>query len=254
MDDILLDLGSPATWPDDLLAYLDSQHALFLAWEIGTGEVSGQAFDAAIEGLEDRVDRYSIVGWHCTRLTDEEIAAIIEGGMQLPNGTMLKVRLDGLTAAGRLTETIADKLKATNQADDDNRAGRVWFCFYPPRLAGEGGIERFFRHWGGEALYNSHEDDPETGPSIASIGRPCLVEAVVPISGMDSTRVAFNVARRYLIHRGFETEEPVELEASVKQPLPASSIRRIIVFPEPDFISLTECDTWDKPIPSLLPN
>ena len=233
----------------ELQAFLETHHALLLAWETGTGGVRGWDYDAAIYGLQDLLNGYSIIGWHCTRLTGEEIAAIVERGMQLPDSAMLHRRLDTLLRAGVLTTIVADKLKTTNQANDDNRAGMLWFCFYPPRLAGEDGIARFFRHWGGEALYNSHEDNPETGTAIARIGRPCLIEAMVPISGLNSTRAAFNVARRHLIHRGLETEEPIELEGPVRHPLAASAIRRVITFPEEDFVALTRCDAWRKPLP-----
>ena len=70
----------------------------------------------------------------------------MDSGMQIPHHAMLNRRLDALTRAGVLGKVLAGKLKATNQADDDNRAGMIFFCFYPPRLSGEDGIERFFRH------------------------------------------------------------------------------------------------------------
>lgn len=249
----LLDLDAPDTWPVDLLGFLDRHHGIFLGWEAGTAR--WQDYDPAIYGVRELLHGYSVIGWHCTRLTEWEMAAILRVGMQLPNGLMLNRRLDTLIQTGVLDESLADKLKARNQADDDNRAGMVWFCFYPPRLAGEGGIERFFRHWGGEALYNSHEDDPETGTAIACIGRPCLVEATVPLAGMGSdTRAAFIVVRRYLIHRGFRTTEPIELEGPTKAPLPAANIRRIIVYPEPVFIEMTGCDGWRNPLPSYNPD
>ena len=250
--DTILDLNAPDTWPTELLAFLGRHHDL-LAWETGAGEVRWQDYDAAIYGLCDLLDGYSLVGWHCTRLTQEEVAAIVDDEMQLPDRAMLNRRVDALTRAGVLDEILAGKLKATNQADEDNRAGLIWLCFYPPRVAGESGIKRFFRHWGGEVLYNFHEDEPDTGAAIACIGQPCLIEAAVPISGMESTRTEFNVARRYLIHRGHETAEPVELEGPTKRPLPASAIQRIVAFPSRDFRDLTGCDTWRIPLPSPHP-
>ena len=248
----LLDLDAPDTWPADLLGFLDRHHGLFLAWEEGTAR--WQDYDPAIDGLRELLARHALVGWHCTRLTDRERAVIAHDGMQLPDRTMLDGRLNALLQAGMLDEIRVAKLKANNQANEENRARRIWFCFYPPRTAGEGGIHWFFRFWGGEALYHSHAEDAETGPAIACIGRPCLIEATVPLAGMGSdTRAAFNVVRRYLIHRGFRTEEPVELEGPTKAPLPAANIRRIIVYPEPDFIALTGCDGWRTPLPSYTP-
>ena len=222
MPDFVLDLDAPAAWPGELLAFLDAHHALLLAWETWAENVRWQDHDAAIYGLQALLGRYALVGWHCTRLTREEVTAIVDGGMQLPDRAMLNRRLDALTRAGVLDEILdeilAGMLKATNQADDDNRAGMISFCFFPPRLADEDGIKRFFRHWGGEALYNSHEDEPDTGAAIACIGRPCLIEVAVPIAGMESTRAAFNVARRYLIHRGFRTRGLPSLRGQPSRP------------------------------------
>ncbi len=48
-------------------------------------------------------------------------------------------------------------------------------------LRSEGAVGRLFRSWGGEALYNSHEDDLETGPLLRRIGTPCIWIVVLPI-------------------------------------------------------------------------
>jgi len=121
----------------------------------------------------------------------------------------------------------------------------ISFCFYPPYKAGQGGIERLFRSWGGEALYNSHEDDPVIGPILNGIGTPCIIEAYVPIISLrchDS--LEDKVIRRYLVNRGLETVEPLDHEGKAEQPIPSQNISRIIPFPESDFIRLTRCDAW----------
>jgi hypothetical protein len=61
---------------------------------------------------------------------------------------------------GLINWAAATAFASKNQAGDLNRAGKIWFCFFPPHHAGQRGIERFFRYWGGEALYNSHQDQP----------------------------------------------------------------------------------------------
>ncbi len=254
----LIDLNLPSAWPGDVLDYLGRHHALFLDWETGKPGISSsyeraleraKAYDRAIYGLRDALQPYAITGWHCTRLTQTEVATIILTGMHLPDATMLTRRIDALLNDGLLTGTIATRLKNENQAYDVNRAGMVWFCFFPPRLTGESGIERLFRHWGGEALYNSHEDDPETGVAIASIGVPCVVEADVPIANLEPAGgLDFKVVRRFLIHRGHRTREPIDHEDHIIRPLPAQNIRRVICFPDPEFIRLIGCDSWVNPI------
>jgi hypothetical protein len=84
---------------------------------------------------------------------------------------------------------------------------------------------------------------------LASIGIPCLVEADVPIASLAvHGGIASKMVRQFLINREVEIREPVEHEDRAVHPIPAQSIRRIIQFPEPDFIALTRCDTWTQPL------
>jgi hypothetical protein len=249
MPTALLDLEVPARWPADLRSYLDAHHELFLSWETGQRWIAPSAYDKAIYGLIDVLQPFAITGWHCTRLTDAEMAHIMRDGMQLPDMAMLARRIDTLVRAGQITREVALRLIAKNQAGETNRAGMIWFCFFPPRVAGESGIERFFRHWGGEALYNSHEDDPITSPAISVIGTPSIVEADVPIASLGKhAGLSFKIVRRFLKSRGFKTREPTDHEDRIEKPLPAENIRRIIRFPEPDFCLLTGCAEWCRPL------
>lgn len=246
---VVLKLEQPAAWPAALQTYLGTHHELFLGWETGTSRVPAALYDEAICGLMDALQPYAIRGWHCTRLTDSEIDEIQRNGMQLPNAAMLTRRIESLVEAGQLDSATAQQLIAKNQAADANRANMLSFCFYRPRRAGESGIGRFFRHWGGEALYNSHEDDPVTSRAISCIGTPSVVEAIVPIAFLkSSTGLALNVVRRFLMSRGYRTREPVDHEDRIDRPLPANCIRRVIRFPDPAFISLTGCAGWRSPL------
>lgn len=252
----IIDLENPTAWPRDLIDFLEAHHGLLLGWESqGGGEtpvsVSGWTFDRTIAGLCEILDNYFLTGWHCTRLTDAEICSIKAHGMQLPNPQLLKRRIDAIEAEGLISADIAKRLRSENQANDANRASMIWFCFYPPYIGGESGIGRFFRSWGGEALYNSHERDPETDAALGKIGTPCLVEADVSNASFKegSVRLAFKIVLRFLISRGYATREPVEHDDRAILGIPPENIRRIIRFPESDFIVLTRCDAWRTPLP-----
>lgn len=248
MTRMLLPLRQPGAWPAPLVSLLDSFHELFLNWEIAPRKVNPGMYDRAIIAVADSLTPYSITGWHCTRLTDDEIEQIIESGMDLPDGTLLRRRVDAIVASGQLSRNVGERLAAANQADDSNRSGRLWFTFFPPRRAGEGGIGRFFRHWGGEALYNSHENDPVTSPILRLIGTPCVIEADVPVASLaPGVRLATKVVRTYLIGRGYTSDEPVEHEDRSVQPIAADCVRRVIRHPERDFMELTGCHAWQHP-------
>jgi hypothetical protein len=129
---------------------------------------------------------------------------------------MLKQRIDSVAAAGGFSPTVATLLKSKNQAHEPNRAGRVWFAFFPPSRAGESGIGDFFRYWGGEALYNFHDRNRDATPMIGKVGTPCIVEADVPIALMPSAvGVAFKIVRSFLIARGYQTTEPLDHEDKI---------------------------------------
>ena len=251
MSKTLLELDCPAFWPAALLAYLDQHHDLFLRWETKQSQLSPNVFDEATYGLREALQAYEILGWHCTRLTYAEADEILCNGIQLPNAEMLARRIEALVKDDLIAPDIARRLKSENQADKKYRAGRVWFCFFPPRDAGEDGIKRFFRHWGGEALYVCHENvDPLTSSAISCIGSPRIVEANVPISSLRTHGyLEESIYRRYLLGHGYQTKESVDYEDCIVHPIPAENVRRVISFPDPDFCSLTGCSEWRSPIP-----
>lgn len=248
-----------ATWPEQLVGYLEQNHDLFVDWErrparsnhndIHANRDAALKFDHAIYGLRDALDPYALHGYHCTRLTEDEIDHILTNGMQLPNASVLSERIHKVQAASLLDRNTADKLRTANLASESNRAGMIWFCFYPPRYAGQEGTERLFRSWGGEALYFLHEKDPATGPALKSFGVPCLVEADVPIASLaHHSFLEIHFYRQFLINRGLETVEDIHHESCAVQPVPARNVRRIIRFPALDFVALTQCDLWVPPL------
>ncbi len=245
----LLQLDTPDAWPAELQDLLDRHHELFLNRETMPGRVGWREWETAIQAVATALGPFAITGWHCTRLTDSEVLQIVSHGMQLPDGAMLRRRIDALVQAGLLACEVGARLAQRNQSEDSNRARRLWFCFFPPRLEGESGIGRFFRHWGGEALYNSHEDDPETSPLLRAIGTPCIVEADVPVASLaPGVRLAMKLVRRHLIAQGCQTEEQVEHADQCVWPLPADCIRRVMRHPEPAFLTLTGCTAWRVPL------
>lgn len=242
---IRLLIDSPTSWPDELVKVLDEHHELMVAWEISPSTVQATLYDEAVESVGKALTGYCIRGWHCTRLTDQEITHIIDFGMQLPDEQMLVQRINALVSAERLSPEVSGHLIQSNEASAANRTGRIWFCFFPPRGAGERGIGRFFRHWGGEVLYNSHEDNPVTSSILRTIGTPCLVEADVPISSLaPGFRLATHIVRNYLASHGHQTDDAVNFEDRCVEPISAECVRRVVQYPTPDFLTLTGCVDW----------
>lgn len=251
-------LNDVSTWPSDVTSYMEENHSLFLNWEQnGSGSPRSEVevmkivrnYDNAINGLRDVLNAYHLHGYHCTRLADYEISHIKSKGMQPPNLQVLKHRIQTALDQGLVSNVVARMLEDQNQANDSNRAGMIWFCFFKPYIAGESGLCRFFRSWGGEALYNHHERNPTTGPILQQIGKPCVVEAKVPIRDLSAHGgVECQFVRQFLVDRGLKTKEPLEHEDRAIRSIFAENIIRITTYCEQDFVALTRCDTWSIPV------
>lgn len=247
-------LHSHITWPQDLIEFLEEHHDLFVSWELKdtkakVREISPHEYDEAIYALREVLKPYDLHGLHCTKLTKDEINQIRTHGMSLQNSHTLSNRIDNLVQAKIISKPIADRLKTENQADEEYRAKMLWFCFFEPHLAGEDGIERFFRSWGGEALYNSHEDDPETGAILKTIGIPCVIEASVPISAEgEHSYLATKIYRNFLKTKGFDIRECCDHEGYATSNIPKENILNIIEFPSTKFKEITKCDEWEEPL------
>jgi hypothetical protein len=242
-------LSDETTWPQQVKDFLETQAQPLLNRELmmidQPNSYNPYAFDFAHNEFTKILVNYHLDhAFHCTRLTEEEIAEIKQYGMQLPNLEILTQRIKHLVGAGVITTAIADKLIANNQADERYRKNMLHFVFQSPHFEGHGGIGRFFASWGGEALYNSHEGNPETGPILRQIGIPCIIEAKIPIANLSRNYLVDKFVRIYHINRGLKTEEPNHHEDHTKEPIPASDIVAIHRFPEPTFIELSGCKNW----------
>jgi hypothetical protein len=86
---VIIDLERPEIWPEPLASYLAAHHDALLGWEEGDGSrgprISPARYDQIVYGLWAALQPYSIVGLHCTKLTEEEIQHILANGMQLPD-------------------------------------------------------------------------------------------------------------------------------------------------------------------------
>jgi hypothetical protein len=193
----------------------------------------------------DILRKYSLIGYHCTKLTANEIKCIRKNGMLLQNADSLKNRISSLRESALISADIEQELINRNQAGDDNRANMLWFCFFEPFLAGRHGIERFFRSWGGEALYNSHEGHPVTGNALLNIGIPCVIKAKVPIASLKGSYYPdSSMIRVFLSKRGHQLENEIEHEGFSTKDIDAQDIIEIIEHPSDQFNALTKSNSW----------
>jgi len=201
------------------------------------------SYDSLVQEFRDILRRYSLIGYHCTRLTKEEIESIRFGGMVLQNSASLGARIDRLLHQKLISTEVAQCLKSKNQSNDRNRSNKLWFCFFNPSIAGESGIGRFFKSWGGEALYNSHERDLDTGKVLRSVGAPCIIKVDLPIASMKESKFPDGAMARVLLSSfGHQLKIPIEHAGYSINNISAQNIIEIIEHPSKEFIELTKCD------------
>jgi hypothetical protein len=183
-------------------------------------------------------------GFHCTRLTDDEVERIRAEGMTPPSLESLQRRISALASGGLISTRAAQRMARENDASDPTRAGRIWFVFTAAPLRCQTGVESLFRYWGGESLYRRHDRDPETGPIVTSVGVARIVEAIVPLADIGPT--AFpdkQFVQQFLAARGVAVLDRDYVDRVVV-PIPAERIRRVVSRSDDAFASLTGCANW----------
>ncbi len=167
--------------------------------------------------------------------------------MILQDSISLDARITRLLHQNLISPEIAQCLKDKNQANDSNRSRKLWFCFFEPSISGESGIGRFFKSWGGEALYNSHEHNPDIGKVLRSIGTPYIIKVNVPIASMKESKFPDGAMARILLSSfGHQLKIPIEHNGYSINNISAQNIIETIEHPRKKFIELTKCDRWVK--------
>ncbi|MGF1752098.1 hypothetical protein L4C33_00655 [Vibrio makurazakiensis] len=238
-----------ATWPAEIVEYLDKSHSSFLGWETSDeNRVPPQEYDKAVYDFRRVLKPFHLIGYHCTKLTKDEIEEIRLNGMILQDLESLTKRIEQLKLAGVISGTVASALVERNQANDSNRARMLWFCFFKP-YRDSYGIHRFFRSWGGEALYVNHEGLEVTGRVLKSIGVPCVIEAKVSIESLNEHYYPYSqMVRVYLSSKGYIADDGCELEGYSTLNIPAEQIIAVHEYPSDSFRELTHYDQWDSSI------
>ena len=232
-------INDESSWSKEVINFLDQNGHVFRAFEEGRFEdAPAYLFDKTIKEFRAILSQSSLHGFHCTRLTQWEIEKIKTDGLAPQNGILLEKRIDLLFKNGEVSLTIADRLKSNNQADKKSRKGMIWFTFYSPQLDARG-VSRFFEFWGGEALYNSHERDPETGEILRNIGLPCIIEADVPIRNDPHAFLESKLYRAYFKNRGINLSSDILHDGYSTNHIDAHNIAKIICWPSSEFNSLS---------------
>lgn len=258
-----ISLDDEATWPPEVSQLLEAHLSVLQAYEQDRRRINAQLErdvtlrystpsnphallrDQVIARCDAALADHTLVGLHCTRLHDDEIAAVQRDGLWPLSSEGLVGRVQARVAAGDIPDYLGIRLFGAHQAGDRHRTGLIWFIFTHATLRDEHAVCRFFQSWGGEALYNSHEHDDETGPLLRGIGVPCIVEAAVPADRLHLFgSVGEALLAIYLGRRRIPTARIDGVEGYIQGQLEAAHIRRVVRASDPAFQQLTQHHQW----------
>jgi hypothetical protein len=188
-----------------------------------------------------------IIGFHCSRLHDNDVADLRASGFRPLAAAHLHQRIEQRLSAGDIPPAVALSLRASPGADNADRARRTWFVFTRALLQDESGIWRLLRSWGGEALYSSHEYDQAIAPLLRSIGVPSIVKTRVPADDVEHcSEIGERLRRGFLLRRDIRADNDGKMEGYVRTAIGAERIMDIYRFGQPAFERLTQYKTWAK--------
>ncbi len=185
-----VDIDDVGTWPLHIRVFSEKwasalQGTTRLAADLELPDAEQISFEAMIGDLPLRV-------FHCTRLLDEEAAAIRRQGLVRLSEELVASRIRSACAAGHLTAAERDTLTSGSVFASGNAAGRPGqVCAVVGRTIFDddpGAVDTLLGLWGGEAIYWAHEDTA-LAARLRAMGKPSVV--VVNLRPAGTSRAPF---------------------------------------------------------------
>ncbi len=203
------------------------------------------AWENVLSEFNQLIENSTVVGFHCTRLTEFEITSILQNGLDVLNKNRFIKRINRLKEKNLITDQIFEELLNNNNIDDSDRNGMLWFFHCISTLKDEQGLYRLFKRWGGESLYRQHEGESICNKVLQNIGIPCIVLGLISPQDIDKRKT---LAERMINFwkESFKSDlTGQETDTSVRKKI---EIFKVIPIHDPLFAELTEFRSWRKKI------
>lgn len=196
-------LDQPSTLPVALQERVATLRPIFKRHQWMDNVIETGVGSAVAAELESWLSGQRISGYHCTK--EPRPGYYAEKGLRVLN---LRDHIDEFLQAhaarmrSQLLKGFQDHYAWWTKSDKGHREGMIWFCM-SWHLVVNDGTDRFFKYFGGEALYWPFDDRTEDGQQylrfLESIGRGVVVEVAIP--GQDLIYYKeFGLARDVLSH------------------------------------------------------
>lgn len=237
-------LDEPSTWPNPTKEVLESVlRRLRSQAPLGVVARSSLIRDAERkidEGLQD----YFVVAYHCTRLAHDEIEWLrVKGLLRLEQGLM-RERIAARLRAAELSQLQAGRLlcryrRRTESTLDEHSC--VWAVLSHDALKNEYALGNPLRFWGGEVLLDL--TDESTCATLANIGTACILEFSAPIAQSTIGSIAHSLLARSLWLESLGDDDGSD-DVCFKVDIPPGHVRRLILRSDVEFERFTSCSAW----------
>ncbi len=266
-----IDIEDTNTWSEAFLESMSDNKNLFIAFHTEETRVDKLAredialrmnrpinphalvYKDVLTALADILREQNIIGYHCTRLAAHEIENIKNSGMKMLTKELVEERLQHALENGLLNKEqyryISNSRYLKNSLDNQygHRTNYIWFCPNRSTLKDGGAVCRLFQSWGGEAVYNGHEEDKNIGHHLKSIGTPCIVKCTMPMTDIedDLTYMAKRFVSQFISNDvSFFPHPSARFDMGIQRDLISSEVIEIIEFLDPRFLEFTNHHNW----------
>jgi len=196
-----------------------------------------ETWSKSIAILDTILKKYEIIGFHCTRLTEEEILNVLENGLQPLKKDFAVSRIEKVFNNSLISKELRDEIIEKEELTADNRTGMVYVFHCTSTLREESGLNKLFGFWGGEAIYMYLKNSRE----LKTIGKSCIVLASINIQDLS---IFFELSERmikFYFDNSYDPDTDTSLKSNVK-------VIKVIKREEPIFEDLTGIQNWKEKI------
>jgi hypothetical protein len=197
-----------------------------------------EIWDNTIQEIDEILKKYSIIGFHCTKLLEPEIRDIQLNGLRPLNKDFAYQRIESAFEQGLISERLRNELKSKEELDADNRKGKIFVFHCLTTLKDEWGLNRLLGYWGGESLYGYIKNPQE----LKNIGIPCIALTSIEIKNLD---IYPELSKRMIAYYFDDNYYPHDTDSIFETNL---NVLRIIKRDEQLFEDLTNIQNWKDEI------
>jgi hypothetical protein len=169
--------------------------------------------------------RRSILAYHYTRMTDDEVTCAVANGLELSTAASLRRRLSARIAAGDFDQNLCDRIYSGTPLHTDggsSRENRIWLTTLPPP-PDHALVEHLLGNWGGESAYWHLKGLP-----ALKIGVPRVFEVALPLAATNGAYSAAEVVVSTYLRSLGEAGDREGLDLCAIKALPPAAIVRVL--------------------------